>query len=99
MESRSLRRDLIQQIVISVCFYFKNYRNLFGSRYDLAMATFNLWTDTRQISAAPNSHQYLIQLVPFWKMKSFATKWIAFFGAKSRCFLPRLRSPTKATFC
>ena len=63
------------------------------------MVTFNLWTDTRQISAAPNSHQYLILLVRFWKMTSFATNWIAFFGAKSRCFLPCLRSPTKATLC
>ena len=42
------------------------------------MITFNLWTDTGQISAAPNSHQYLILLVLFWKMTSFATKWIAF---------------------
>ena len=27
---------------------------------------------------------------------SFKTKWIVFFGAKSHCFLPRLRSPAKA---
>ena len=27
---------------------------------------------------------------------SFETKWIAFFGAKSRCFLPRSRSLAKA---
>ena len=32
----------------------------------------------------------------FWKMMSFETKWIAFFGAKLRYFLPRLRSPAKA---
>ena len=31
----------------------------------------------------------------FLKMISFKTKSIAFFGVKSRCFLPRLRSPTK----
>ena len=99
MESRSFRIDLLHKLVISICFSFKNYRNLLGSRYDLTMVTVNLWTVTRQISAAPNSHQYLILLVLFWKMTSFATKWIAFFGAKSRCFLPRLRSPTKATLC
>ena len=27
---------------------------------------------------------------------SFGTKWIAFYGAKLRCFLPRLHSSTKA---
>ena len=27
---------------------------------------------------------------------SFKTKWIVFFGAKLRSFLPRLRSPAKA---
>ena len=32
----------------------------------------------------------------FWKMMSFETKWIAFFRAKSRCFVPRSRSPAKA---
>ena len=31
-----------------------------------------------------------------WKIMSFETKWIAFFRAKSRCFLPRSRSPAKA---
>ena len=62
------------------------------------MVTFNLWTDTRQISAAPNSHQYLILLVPFWKMTSFATKRIPFFGAKSRCFLPRLALQQKQRY-
>ena len=56
--------------------------------------TFNSWTDTRQTSAAPNSHRYLIYL--FWKMISFEAKWIAFFGAKSPCFLPHSRSPAKA---
>ena len=50
------------------------------------MVTFNLWTDTRQISASPNSHQYLILLVPFWKMTSFATKWIVFFGENHAAF-------------
>ena len=43
------------------------------------MVTFNSWTDTRQISAASDSQQYLILLAPFWKMTSFETKWIAFF--------------------
>ena len=57
------------------------------------MITFNSWTDTHQISAAPNSHRYVILL--FGKY-CFKTKWIAFFAAKSRCFLPRLRSPAKA---
>ena len=41
--------------------------------------TFSVWTGTRQISAAPNSRRYQILLVPFWKMMSFETKWIAFF--------------------
>ena len=60
------------------------------------MVTFNLFTDTRQIWAAPNCCRYLILLVPFWKMMSFKTKWIAFFGAKLRCFLPQLGFPTNA---
>ena len=32
----------------------------------------------------------------FWKMMSFETKWIAFFGAKLRCFVPRFGFPAKA---
>ena len=60
------------------------------------MVTSNSWSDTRQISAAPNSHQYLILLVPFRKMVSFETKWIAFFGAKLHCFLACLHSSAKA---
>ena len=42
------------------------------------MATFNSCTDTRQISAAPNSRRYLILLVPFWKMMSFETNKLRF---------------------
>ena len=60
------------------------------------MVTVNSWIHTRQISVGPNSHQYLILLVPVWKIMSFETKWIAFFGAKSPYFLPRSRSPAKA---
>ena len=48
-----------------------------------------------QISAAPNSHWYLIELVTFWKMMT-ENKWIVFFGVKSHCFLPRLHSLAKA---
>ena len=76
-------------------FSLKYSRNLLGSKYNLTMVTFNSWTDTLQISAAPNFYHYLILLVPFWKIMSFETKWIAFFGAKSRCYLPRSRSPQK----
>ena len=50
------------------------------------MMTFNLWTATRQISAAQNPHEYLILLVPFWKMMSFETKWISFSGVKAMHF-------------
>ena len=63
-------------------FSSKYSRDLVGSKYNLTKVTFNSWTDSHQISAAPNSQQYLILLVPFWKMMSFETKWIAFVGAK-----------------
>ena len=42
------------------------------------MVTFKSCTDTRQISAAPNSRHYLILLVPFWKMMSFETNGLRF---------------------
>ena len=42
------------------------------------MVTFNSCTDTRQISAAPNSRRYLIVLVPFWKIMSFETIGLRF---------------------
>ena len=56
--------------VFSEYFQVKCSRNLLGSKYDLTTMTFNSCTDTRQISAAPNSRRYLIVLVPFWKMMS-----------------------------
>ena len=59
--------------------FSNNYsRNLLGSKYNLTMVTFNSCTDTRQISAAPNSRRYLIVLVPFWKMMSFETNGLGF---------------------
>ena len=42
------------------------------------MVTFNSCADTRQIWAAANSRQYLILLVPFWKMMSFETHRLRF---------------------
>ena len=42
------------------------------------MVTFKSCTHTPQISAAPNSRQYLILLVPFWKMMSFETNGLRF---------------------
>ena len=63
------RRDLLFLFAIYVfskCFEIKYSRNLPGSKYDSTMVTFNLCTDTRQISAAPNSRRHLILLVPFW---------------------------------
>ena len=69
-------------------FQLKYSRNLLGLKYDLTTrVAFNLWIGIRQISAASNSHRYLILLVSFWKMMSFETKWSAFFGAKSHCCL------------
>ena len=53
--------------------------------------SFNSWTEARQILAA----QILRSDSTFWKMMSFETKWIALFGAKSRCFLLRSCSPAK----
>ena len=64
--------------VFSKCFQIKYSRNLFGSKYDSSMMTFNSCTDTRQISAAPNSCRYLILLVSFWKMMSFETNGLRF---------------------
>ena len=58
------------------------------------MVTFSSWTDTRQFSAAPNSYWYLILL--FWKMMSFGTKRIVFFGAKLHCFFSCSHSFAKA---
>ena len=66
-----------------VCMQKKNYHH---------HLSFTSWTETRQILAA----QILRSDSTFWKMMSFETKWIAFFGAKSRCFLLRLCSPAKA---
>ena len=60
------------------CFEIKYSRNLFGSKYGLTMVTFNSCSDTRQISAAPNSRLYLILLVPFRKTKSFETYRLRF---------------------
>ena len=42
------------------------------------MVTFNWCTDTRQISAAPNSRLYLILLVSFWKIMNFETNGLRF---------------------
>ena len=36
-------------------FSIKLSRNLLGQKHDLTMVTFNSWTDTHQILAAPNS--------------------------------------------
>ena len=59
--------------LFSKCFAIKHSRNLFGSKYDWTMVSFISCTDTRQISAAPNSRRYLIFLVSFCKMMSFET--------------------------
>ena len=64
--------------VFSKCFRIKCSRNLLRSKYNSTMVTFNSCTDTRQISAAPNSRQYLIQLFPFRKMMSFLTNGLRF---------------------
>ena len=66
--------------VSSECFQAKYSRNLLGAKYDSSMVTFNSCTDTRQISAAPNSRRYLILLAPFWKMMSYET-----FGLRFLC--------------
>ena len=57
------------------------------------MMTFNLWTDARQISAAPNSHQYLILLLENDKFLN----GLRFLVQNRGFFLPRLHSPAKAT--
>ena len=64
--------------VFSKCFQVKSSRNLFGSKYDSSLVTFNSCTDTRQISASSNSRRYLILLVSFWKMMSFETNGFRF---------------------
>ena len=64
--------------VFSKCFEIKHSRNLLGSKYDSTMVAFNLRTDMRQISAAPNSRRYLILLFPLWKMMSFETNGLRF---------------------
>ena len=60
-------KDLWRVIFFSISFFYERYQleysqNLLRSKYDLIMMAFNSWTDTRQISAAPNSHLYLILL-------------------------------------
>ena len=41
-----------QQLVFFFdCFQSKYSQNLLGSKYDLTLVTFNLWTDTQQFSA------------------------------------------------
>ena len=63
------------------------HRCAISYRFYRTMVTFNSCIDTHQISTSPNSHRYLILLVPFWKMMSFKTN-------KSR-FLVQIR----AAFC
>ena len=50
------------------------------------MVTFNSCTDTRQISAAPNSHRYLIPVVSFWKKISFETNGLRFLEQNRAAF-------------
>ena len=78
------------------CFQLKYYQNLLGSKSDLTTMTFNSWTDTRQISAAPNSHSVSDSTCSSLKSDENETKWITFLEAKSRYFLLRWRSPAKA---
>ena len=59
------------------------------------MVTFNWCTETRQISAAPNSRRYLILLVPFWKMMSFEINGLHFLVRNRAafclfCILPQM---------
>ena len=56
--------------------------------------TFSSWTDSPQISAGPNSYQYLILLVPFCKMMSLKQNKLRLLV--QRCFLPRSRATAKA---
>ena len=75
------------------CFKLKYSRNLLGSKYDLTMRHFRgplhvrSWPPQILIGIWSNS--------TFWKMMSYETKWIAFLGAKSRCFLSRSCCPAK----
>ena len=87
--------------VFSKCFQIKCSRNLFGSKYDSFVVTFNSCTDTRQISAAPNSCRYLILLVSFWKMMSFEANGLRFLVRNRAafcliCILPRHYHSTTA---
>ena len=80
----------------SKCFQIKYFRNLFGSKYDSSMVTLNSCTDTRQISAAPNSRRYLILLVSFWKMMTFETNGLRFLMRNRAafcliCILPQMQ--------
>ena len=53
MESHSLRRDSLQQLVFfSECFQLKYSRNFLELKYDLTVVTLNSRTDKRQYSAA-----------------------------------------------
>ena len=64
--------------VFSKCFEIKHSRNLSESKCDSTIVTINSCTEMNQISAAPNSRQYLILLVPLWKMMSFETNGLRF---------------------
>ena len=82
--------------VFSKCFEIKYSRNLLGSKYNSTMVTFNSCTDTRQISAAPNSRRYPVVLVPFWKMMSFETNGLCFLVRNCAafcviCILPQIQ--------
>ena len=75
------------------CFQLKYSRNFVGSKYDLTMVTFNSSTNTKSVLGCPKFLS--VSGFTFWKMMCFE-KWIAFFGAKSRCFQPGSRSPAEA---
>ena len=82
--------------VFSKCFQIKYSRNLFGSKYDSSMMTFNSCTDTRQISSAPNFCRNLILLVSFWKKISFETNGLRFLVRNCAtfcliCILPQMQ--------
>ena len=81
----------------SKCFEIKYSRNLLGLKYDSTMVTFNSCTDTRQISAVPNSRRYLILVVPIWKMMSFETNGLRFLVRNCAafcliCIFPQIQS-------
>ena len=80
----------------SECFQIIYSRNLLGSKYDSTVVTLNSRTDKRQISAAPNFRRFSDSSCSILENKEFWNKWIAFFDARSRCFLPRSLSPAKA---